>query len=138
MLPSHDNYYNINYLFYRDAFVLGHVTSALADVLPMNEIHPLKVRSVRMPRTKSSWIPTKALILDSGVNIHIINNPNLLSCIRLYIGQYINTTGSHTVCNKWDGYAKHSSLYLFLLLNISINLTVLGISLAYPCYLTLI
>ena len=44
-LPSHDKYYDINYPFYREAFVLGHVASPLADILPMNEIHPPKVRS---------------------------------------------------------------------------------------------
>ena len=41
-----------------------------------------------------------ALILDSGANIHIFNNPSFLSGIVTCIGQYINTTGSRTLCNQ--------------------------------------
>ena len=62
----------------------------------MNEITPLKVRSVvREPKLEPEpvWLPTNALILNSGANIHIINNPNFLSCTRACIGQWINTTG---------------------------------------------
>ena len=62
----------------------------------MNELNPPKVRSVvRKPNPKPVRLPTNALILDSGANIHIINNPSFLSCIRSCIGQWINTTGSH-------------------------------------------
>ena len=41
-----------------------------------------------------------ALILDSGANIHILNNMYFLACITSCLGQYINTAGSHTLCNK--------------------------------------
>ena len=101
-LPSHDEYYDINYPFYRTAFVLGHATSPNADILPGNEINPPKVRSGVRTRqtkpTKPSRLPNNALILDSGANIHIINNPSFLSCIRSCIGQWINTTGSRKEC----------------------------------------
>ena len=66
----------------------------------MNEITPPNVRSVRKPKVERARMPTNALILDSGANIHIINNPNFLSCITSYIGQWINTKGSCTECKK--------------------------------------
>jgi len=60
----------------------------------VNEIPPPKVRSVKKPRTKYE------LILDSGASIHIINNPNFLSCITSCIGQWIDTIGSRFLCKK--------------------------------------
>ena len=81
--------------------MLSHVASTIADILPIHEMHPSKVRSVRMPKTKSSQkLSPNALILDSGANIHILNNPNFLSCITSCLGQYINITGSCTLRNK--------------------------------------
>ena len=44
-LPAHDKYYDINYPFYRDAFVLGHVISPNNNILAMNEVTIPKVRS---------------------------------------------------------------------------------------------
>ena len=46
-LPAYDEYYDINYPFYRDAFVLGHVTSPNTNTLSMNEISTPKVRSIK-------------------------------------------------------------------------------------------
>ena len=99
VLPSHDEYYDINYPFYRSAFVLGHAISPNTDILPGNELHHSKVRSaVSKRKTKPPRLLNNALILDSGANIHIINNPSFLSCIRSCIGQFINTTGSRKEC----------------------------------------
>ena len=69
----------------------------------MNEINTLKVRSVvRKPKPEPEPVrlPTNALILDSGANIHIINNTNFLSCFRACIGQWINTTGLRKKCKQ--------------------------------------
>ena len=44
---SGDEYYDINFPYYRHAFVFGSVASPVSpldDILPMNEIHPPKVR----------------------------------------------------------------------------------------------
>ena len=101
-LPSHDKHYDINYSFYRDAFVLGYVTSPKANVLLMNKVPPQKVRSVKKPKKEPTRMPTQTLILDGGANIHIINNPNFLSCNVSCIGKWINTTGSCTPCKKFD------------------------------------
>ena len=49
-------------------------------------------------KTKPARLPNNALILDSGANIHIINNPSFLSCIRSCIRQFINTTGLCKEC----------------------------------------
>ena len=101
-LPSHDEYYDINYPFYRTAFVLGHATCPKTEVLSKDE-NPLKVRSgVRKRQTKPVKLPSNALIMDSGANIHIINNASFLSCIKSCIGQFINTTSSRkkSVNNK--------------------------------------
>ena len=93
-LPSHDEYYDIDYPYYRNALEVNHAASPNTDVHLMNEINPPKVRSkVRKPKTEPVRFPTKALFFDSGANIHIINNPNFLSCNRSYIDQWINTTG---------------------------------------------
>ena len=73
--------------------------SPLDDILPMNEVNPLKVRSGDSPATKSRISPL-ALVLDSGANIHIFNNPSFLSGIITCLCRYINTTGSRTLCNK--------------------------------------
>ena len=46
--PSSDEYYDINFPYYCDAFVFGNVStpvSPLVDVLSMNEVNPPKVRS---------------------------------------------------------------------------------------------
>ena len=99
-LPSHDKYYDINYPFYRDVFVLGHVTSPNANVLSMNEMNPPKIRSVRKPKTEPASMPIKAIILDSGASIHIIDNPNFLSWVTFCIGQWINTIRSCIKCTK--------------------------------------
>ena len=103
ILPYHlmTKNYDINYPHYRNAFVLGHTASPTADVLLMNELNPPKVRIiVRKSKPEPVRLPTNALILDSGANIHIINNPNFLSCIRSCIGQWINTTGSRKKCKQ--------------------------------------
>ena len=73
----------------------------------MNEIHPPKARRGGGPTVKPRIQPKikprlspLALVLDSGANIHIFNNPSFLSGIITCLGQYINTTGSRTLCNK--------------------------------------
>ena len=50
--PLLDEYYDINFLFYCDAFVFGHVlttVSSLDSILPMNEANPPIVRNVVKP-----------------------------------------------------------------------------------------
>ena len=141
-LPSHPatSITTSTILFYCEAFVFSHMASPLADTFLMNDIHPPKVRSVGMPMTKfsSQRLLSHALILDSSANIHILNNPNFLSCITSCLDQYNNTRGSRTLCKQWGGSAEHSNLFLFLPLDISINPTALEISLAYLYYLILI
>ena len=75
---SGDDYYDINFPYYFDAFVFGNVStpvSPLDDVLPMNEVNPPKVRSGGASTTEPRISPL-ALVLDSGANIHIFNNPS--------------------------------------------------------------
>lgn len=77
--------------------------SPLEAKLPLNEVNSQKVRSGVVLATKSKHrILTQALILDSGANIHILNNPNFLSNIITCLGQFINTTGSRTLCDKME------------------------------------
>lgn len=100
--PSGDKCYNINFPYYRDAFVFGIVltpVSPLDDVLPMNEVNPPKVRIGGAPTTKPRLSPL-ALVFDSDANIYIFNNPSFLSGIITCLGRYINTTISITLCNK--------------------------------------
>ena len=53
------------------------------------------------PALKSSKkILTQALVLDSGANIHIFNNPNFLSNIITGLAQAVNTFSSRVVCDK--------------------------------------
>ena len=52
-LPLHDKYYDINYPFYKTAFVLGHTSCPSAEILSKAKINPQKVRSgVRKRQTK--------------------------------------------------------------------------------------
>ena len=53
---------------------------------------------MRKLKPEPVWLQTNALILDSSANIHIIDNPNFLSCIRSCIDQWINATGSCSKC----------------------------------------
>ena len=39
-------------------------------------------------------------MLDSGANVHIINNPSFLSRIKTCVDQWISTTGSRTKCTQ--------------------------------------
>ena len=68
----------------------------------MNEVNPLKVRSVVEPALKSKQhkILTQALVLDSGANIHIFDNPNFLSDIITSIARAINATSSSVVYDR--------------------------------------
>ena len=82
--PSYNEYYNINFSSHRDAFVVGVVwtpASPLEDLLLLNEVNSLKVRSEVTLALKPKGISTQALVLNSGANIYILNNPNYLSNI---------------------------------------------------------
>ena len=85
-LPSYDEYYDNNYPFHRTAFVLGHRTCPSAGILSKDYGNPpQKVRSgVKKRQTKPVKLPSNALIMDSGANVHIINNPSFYyvsSCV---------------------------------------------------------
>ena len=66
----------------------------------MNEVTTPKVRSVKRKHHPSPRMAPNVLMLDSGANVHIINNPSFLSRIKTCVDQWINTTGSRTKCTQ--------------------------------------
>ena len=74
--------------------MLGHVISPNNNILAMNEVTTPKVRSVKRKHHPGPRMAANVLMLNSGANIHIINNPLFLSCIKTCVDQWINTTGS--------------------------------------------
>ena len=55
-LPSHDEDEDINYPFYKTAFVLGHTSCPSADILSQAQINPQKVRSGKGKKKKKEII----------------------------------------------------------------------------------
>ena len=103
-LPSCNKHYDIKSPFYPDASVVdieSTPVSPLKSILLLNEVNLSKVRSgvALAPKSKGFW--DQDLVLNSGTNIHRLENPSCVTYIIIYLGQFINITMSRPLsCDK--------------------------------------